>query len=120
MQIQIQPRNLTVNDRLPDYVEKKTNKLDKYLPQIDDVHLELANEKSHKGGEHFIAQLTVRDRRGTILRADEKRQADIYVAVDNADDKMHRLIRRYKGKRLRHAGARSDAWESDRAAAKSR
>ncbi len=119
MQIQIHARNLTMNDRLQDYVEKKINKLDKYLPQIDDVHIELANEKSHKGGERFIAQLTVRDRRGTILRAEEKRQPDIYAAVDMTVDKMYRLISRYKGKRRRHAGDRFEALEPELAAAES-
>jgi len=116
MQIQIHARNLNVNQRLQDYVEKKVNKLDKFLPQINDVHIELANEKLHKGGERFIAQITVRDRRGMILRAEDKRQTDIYAAVDNSVDKMHRLISRYKGKRRRRAGERFEALEPELAA----
>ena len=119
MQIQINARNLSVNPRLQEYVEKKLNKLDRYLPHIAEVHIDLAHEHQRKGGERAIAQLTVRDRRGTILRAEEKRQTDIYAAVDITVDKMYRQISRYKGKRRRHAGDRFEALEPEFAAAES-
>jgi putative sigma-54 modulation protein len=117
MEIQINSRNLNVNKRLQDYVEKKLNRLDRYLPHISEVRLDLANEHYRKGGDRSIAQLTVRNSRGTILRAEDKSQNDIFAAVDMVVDKMYRQISRYKGKRRRHAGDRFEAAEPELAAA---
>jgi putative sigma-54 modulation protein len=117
MEIQIHSRNLNVTRRLQDYVEKKLNRLDRYLPHISEVHLDLANEHYRKGGDRSIAQLTVRNSRGTILRAEDKSQNDIFAAVDLVVDKMYRQISRYKGKRRRHAGDRFEAAEPELAAA---
>jgi putative sigma-54 modulation protein len=117
MQIQIHARNFTVNQRLQDYVEKKLNKLDRYLPHIAEVQLDLTQEHQRKGGERAVAQLTVRNDRGTILRAEDKKQTDMFAAVDMAVDKMYRQISRYKGKRRRKAGDRFETLEPELAAA---
>src|SRR5258708_3938967 len=117
MQIQIHARNLSVTDHIQDYVEKKLSRLDHYLPQISEVRVELAHEHMRKGGDRAIAQLTVRNGRGTILRAEDKKQTDIYAAVDMAVDKMYRQISRYKGKHRRRAGDRFAALEPDLAMA---
>ncbi len=117
MQIQIHSRNLTVNERLQDYVEKKLNKLDKYLPHIAEIQVDLSHEHQRRGGERAIAQLTVRNERGTILRSEDKKQADIFAAVDVAVDKMYRQISRYKGKRRRKAGDRFETLEPELASA---
>ncbi len=117
MQIQIHARNLSVNDRIQDYVEKKLSRLDKYLPHISEVRVELAQEHLRRGGERAIAQLTVRNGHGVILRAEDKKQTDIFAAVDMAVDKMYRQISRYKGKRRRHAGERFETLEPDLATA---
>src|SRR2546421_7397416 len=104
MQIQIHARNLDVGQRLTDYAEKKLGRLERYLPHITEVHLDLVKEHSRKGGDHSIVQLTVRNSRGAILRAEEKKQTDVFAAVDMVIDKMYRQISRYKGKRRRRAG----------------
>jgi putative sigma-54 modulation protein len=117
MEIQIHARNLTVNDRLHNYVEKKLNRLDRYLPHISEVRLDLAHEHRKKGGDRSIAQLTLRNSRGTILRAEDKSQTDIFASVDVVVDKMYRQISRYKGKRRRRAGDRFETLEPELAAA---
>jgi len=71
-----------------DHIEKKTGKLDRYLPNIVEAQIDIALERQKQGGERAVAQLTVRDRRGTILRAEDKSQADIFAAVDLVLDKM--------------------------------
>src|SRR5579859_3320462 len=106
MQIQIHARNLSVTDQIQDYVERKLSRLDKYLPHISEIRVELAHEHLRRGGERAIAQLTVRNGHGIILRAEDKKQSDIFAAVDMAIDKMYRQISRYKGKRRRHTGER--------------
>ncbi len=117
MNIQIHARNLDVSNRLQDYVEKKLNRLDRYLPQISEVNIELATQHQRKGGDRSIAQLTVRNARGTILRAEEKNQTDIFAAVDVVVDKIYRQISRYKGKRRRRAGDKFEVVEPELAAA---
>jgi putative sigma-54 modulation protein len=99
MQLIIKGRNMEVNDRLKEYVEKKLGKMDRYLPDIQEIRVELAEEKSRKISEREVVQVTMRSN-GTLLRAEE-RDADIYSAIDTVSDKLHGQIARYKGKRRR-------------------
>ncbi len=117
MEIQIHTRNLDVSNRLREHVEKKLSRLDRYLPHIAEVRVDLAQEHQKRGGDRSVAQLTVRNSRGTILRAEDKSQADIFAAVDMVIDKMYRQISRYKGKRRRRAGDRFETLEPELAAA---
>lgn len=107
MELKIHARNVDVTSRLQEHVEKKVSKLDRYLPNIQEVRVDLAIEKRKQGIDQSIAQLTLRNNRGVILRAEEKREPDIYAALDVALDKMYRQIERYKGKRKRR-GQRED------------
>ncbi len=113
MELKIHARNVDVTSRLQEHVEKKVSKLDRYLPNIQEVRVDLAIEKRKQGNDQSIAQLTLRNTRGVILRSEEKREPDIYAALDVALDKMYRQIERYKGKRKRR-GQRDDAldWET--------
>jgi len=113
MELKIHARNVDVNSRLQDHVEKKVNKLDRYLPNIQEVRVDLAIERRKAGVDEFIAQLTVRNQRGVILRAEEKKQPDIYAALDVALDKMYRQIERYKGRRSRKGQSRFTAPASE-------
>jgi putative sigma-54 modulation protein len=117
MQVQIHARNIDVSQRIREYAEKKLSRLDRYLPHISEVHLDLGTEHAHKGGDHCIAQLTVRNSRGAVLRAEEKKQTDVFAAIDLVIDKMYRQISRYKGKRRRRTGDRYETMEPELAAA---
>jgi putative sigma-54 modulation protein len=110
MELKIHARNVDVTSRLQEHVEKKVSKLDRYLPNIQEVRVDLAIEKRKQGIDQSIAQLTLRNTRGVILRAEEKREPDIYAALDVALDKMYRQIQRYKGKRKRR-GQRDDSMD---------
>lgn len=102
-QINISGRNMEVTDRLSDYVSKKVSKLDRYLNEIDEAHVDLAYAKSARSAsDRQVAQLTIRGK-GFVLRSEE-RADDIYAALDTALDKMQRRIERYKGKRNRGRG----------------
>lgn len=99
MQLTIKGRNLEVNDQLRGYVEKKLGKMDRYLPDIQEMRVELAEEQSRKASEREVVQVTIRSN-GSLLRA-EVRSGDIYSAVDGAAEKLQVQIKRYKGKRRR-------------------
>jgi len=97
MDVQLSARNLEVTPRLQGYVEKKVGRLGRYLPEIDEVRVDLAVESTRSSSHRQVAQLTVRVR-GTILRAEE-RTSDMFAAIDAALDKMRRQISRYKTRR---------------------
>ncbi len=117
MQIQVHAKNIEISHRLNEYAEKKLSRLDRYLPNIVKVDLELAQERRRQGGDRAVAQLTVRHSRGTILRAEDKTQTDTFAAIDVVIDKMYRQISRYKGKRRRKTGERFESLEPELAAA---
>lgn len=102
--VQINGRNIHLSQKIEEHVEKKLSKLDRYLPKISEIRVDLATEGKGKGGERAIAQLTVRNERGVILRSEDRTQSDVFVAVDQAIDKMYRQISRFKGKKSRRAG----------------
>ena len=100
MELLINGRNLKVTQRLENYVQKKTVKLDRYMPNLVKVHVDLSEENTRSATHRQVAQITIRDDRGTILRAEES-SSDMFAAIDAVIDKLHRQIKRYRGKRRR-------------------
>ncbi len=109
MQVSVHGRNLEVTPRLEDYVEKKVERLDRYLSTINQVRVDLAVENTRSNADSQVAQFTVISRR-TILRA-EARTDDIFASIDAGIDKLHRQIERYKGKRQQRIRSEVDAEE---------
>lgn len=97
MAVSIFARNMEVTPRLSEYVERKVEKLDRYLPSIEETRVDLRVENTRSAAHSQVAQLTVRVR-GTILRAEE-RTNDMFASIDAVLDKMYRQIARFKGKR---------------------
>jgi putative sigma-54 modulation protein len=98
MELQITSNNMEVTPRLRTYVEKKTARLDRYLPNLIGIHVALAMENTRSAVQRHVAEITIRDDRGTILRAEE-RHSDMFAAIDAVVDKLYRQIERYRGKR---------------------
>ncbi len=109
MELMIHGRNMEITPRLRSYVERKVGRLDRYLPDIAEIRVDLADEKANRMGKNQVAQITLRHDRGTILRAEE-RTSDVFAAVDTVVDKMYRQIERYKGKRRRREGAEHNSF----------
>lgn len=102
MDIQIYNRNLELTDRIREYVEKKVGKLDRFLPEIEDVRVDLSATTARDQSRRMVAQCTIYAPRA-VLRAEE-RAADIFAAIDAVVDKMTRQIERYKGRRSERRG----------------
>lgn len=98
MELNIRGHNLEITTRLSNYVEKKVERLDRYMPNLSTVTIDLSLESTRSAVERYVAQITIRDNRGTILRAEE-RNGDIFAAIDAVIDKLYRQIERYRGKR---------------------
>jgi putative sigma-54 modulation protein len=101
MDISISVHNMDLTPRIKEYVERKAGRLDRYMPHLNDIQVELTSQNSRSATDRQIAQMTVRDERGTILRAEE-RDSDIFAAVDAVIDKLYSQIKRYRGKQLRN------------------
>jgi putative sigma-54 modulation protein len=97
MQLVLKGKNFVISDRIREYVEKKVDKLDRYLPSINEARVEITQEKTKSSKDRNVVQLTLRTN-GTILRAEDRSEA-IYASIDAVVDKIHRQIVRYKGKR---------------------
>lgn len=98
MDITISTHNVELTPRLQSHVEKKAGRLDRYMPDLVEIRVDLSSENTRSVVERQIAQITIRDGRGTILRAEE-RDSDMFAAVDAVVDKLYRRINRYRGKR---------------------
>lgn len=109
MDIIISGQNMKVTEALETYARKKIDRLERYLPNISDVRLDFVRENSRRGEDLARAQLTVRHRRGAILRAEESVEGDFQAALNLAIDKMYRRIERFKGKQSRKGHERFSA-----------
>ena len=73
MQMNITGKNLEVTDSLREYVEKKMGRLDRYLPNVSDVRVELSVENARASKDRQVAQVTLRTKQA-VLRAEEVRR----------------------------------------------
>ena len=96
MQLQVIGKNIEITQEIEDYVQKKVDRLFRYLPDIDDAKVEINVENAKSPDHRFTTQVTVKSR-GTLLRSEE-RGANVNMAIDAATEILARQIRRYKGK----------------------
>ncbi len=103
MDIRIHGDGIKISEALERYTRSKIDRLDRYLPNIAQVGVELSIIRTHRGADLAIAQITVRHARGAILRAEERMGIEnrdtIRLAINKAVDKLHRQIDRFKSKR---------------------
>ncbi len=104
MEYSIYGQGITINERINEYVEKRAGKLDRYMPDLTDVRVDLSETNARNVTERYAAQITIRDARGAILRAEE-RSEDIFSSIDAVVDKLYRQIRKYRGKQQRKSRA---------------
>ena len=82
-------RNMRLTDNTREYVEKKAAKLERHLPGIDEIRIELTYAKTARSAtDRQVAQITVRGK-GFILRTEE-RSDDLHGAFDIALEKIQR------------------------------
>lgn len=110
MQVTIQGHSMNVSQRLDKYVRNKTEKLDRYLPGIEEVRVEFTRQ-SAKADAPKEVELTVRRKR-TLLRV-EVQNNDPFAAFDSALEKMYQRIARYKGRKINKTRAGEIAPDSD-------
>ncbi|MCS7061094.1 MAG: ribosome-associated translation inhibitor RaiA [Anaerolineae bacterium] len=97
MQLTIQGHGWEISRRFEEYVHKKADRLDRYLPGLEDLRVEVTRQSARDDAPKSL-QLTIRRKR-TLLRVEEQ-DADLFKAFDAALDKMYHRIARYKGRRI--------------------
>jgi putative sigma-54 modulation protein len=107
MEVSINTHNVDLTERLETHVKRKTARLPRYMPDLADVRVDLSSQNTRSAVQRQSAQITIRDDRGTILRAEE-RSNDMFAAVDAVIDKLYRQIKRYRGKRRNRRSAAGD------------
>lgn len=104
MDVIIRGQDVRITDTLAEYTQEKLGRLDRYLPHIAEIRVDLSRQHNSRGDDFIIAQITLRHERGAILRSEEKLvnvdSDTLNAAINQAVDKMYRQIERFKGKHL--------------------
>lgn len=94
VELTITANNTTLTDAIKKYAEKRLSILDRRFRDPVPVFLKIRKEQTQKEDERYIAEVTIRMRRGVIRG--EMRGDTPYTAIDNVSDTITRQIRRYK------------------------
>ncbi len=101
--IEVLGKNLEITPHISEYVNKRMEKVERLLNDIDIIHIVLSYSKSVRELEdRYVAEITIHGK-GYILRTEEH-AGDILVAMDNSLEKLTRQIERFKGKRQKGRG----------------
>ncbi len=95
MNVNITTRHIRLTSQLRDYVQKKVEKIKKYLNRVVNTELVLHIEKHLYVAEVFIQS------GGEHIRAKEKAE-DVYAAIDKVMDKLVKQLKKYKEKLKEH------------------
>ncbi len=94
MQLIVHGRNMEVTNWIEEYAGKRVRRLERYLPQLNEVRAELAHTPTRAAGDRFTVQLTMWSN-GQILRAEES-TSDVFASIDAAVDKIAEQVRRFQ------------------------
>ncbi len=99
MELNIRGRNLEITDQIRSHVEEKLGHLERHLPAVALVTVELSSESTRAQRHRVVAQVTM-NVNGSILRS-EQRASDTKAAINSAAEVLSRRIERYKGRTFR-------------------
>jgi putative sigma-54 modulation protein len=97
MKIQIKSTNITLTRNLRNYIEEKIGGCEKFINTKFSPEAYVEIEKTtehHRKGDVFRAEINL-VLPGKLLRCEAKRE-DIYLAINEAKDKLQRKLKQYK------------------------
>jgi putative sigma-54 modulation protein len=97
MRVTFKGQHIAIPQPIKDHASRRIARLDRYLPPLTEVVVELRREDTRSAEQRYIVQATLNDD-GSILRAEE-RARDMEQAVDATVEKLSRQARRYKRRR---------------------
>jgi putative sigma-54 modulation protein len=96
MDMHITGKNVELVPAVRDYISKKMNKINRFLPDILSFDIVASEEMTRAPSQRFIIQVTL-DNKGTLIRSEERGQ-DFYTATDKVFEVLSSQIEHYKGK----------------------
>ena len=96
MNLKVYTKNIQLDPRAEDHIQKKFKRLQRHLESISDAKLELSVTSARSRTDRVVAQMTLVVK-GYTLRGQE-RGLNLYAAIDAVTDVMDRQIGQYKGK----------------------
>jgi putative sigma-54 modulation protein len=98
MELQITGTHVNIDAASQQYIESKITKLNKHLPDIIDIKVEVTLEKTRSPQEHFLVRATVNSGVADSVFHGEARGKEINLAVDKLVDVLVRQLEKRKGK----------------------
>ncbi len=101
MKLTVYAKNMTVSPHVTRRIEKKTEKMGRYLLPDTEMQIRLSKEPKHN---IRTVEITVPMGNNVILRSEASEQENLFLAIDQALAKIERQIHRHRtklGKRLR-------------------
>jgi len=102
MEMDITGKNIEITPEIQSYIERKLSKLNRHLPNITEMEVDIIKEKTKSPKDRYVIQVTINNN-GTLLRCEE-RGPDQETVIDKVTEVMNRQIERYKGKRYHKKG----------------
>ena len=94
MKLSIYGKNMQVTENITKRIEKKTNKMSRYLLPDTEMQVRMRKEKN----DRRVVEITVPMGGNVILRAEAREQDNLFLAIDQALAKMERQIHRHRTK----------------------
>jgi putative sigma-54 modulation protein len=98
MELQITGTNVEITPETHRYIENKLGKLDKHLPDIIDIKVEISEEKTKSPQQHYLVRAVVNSGVGRSVFHSEERAEDLFKAIDKVAVILTRQLEKHKGK----------------------
>lgn len=98
MELQITGANTEISPQTHRYIERKLKKLEKHLPDIIDIKVEVVEEQTRSPQQHYLVRTAVNSGVGRSVFHVEERAEDLHKAIDKAADVLTRQLEKHKGK----------------------
>ena len=98
MELQITGTNTEIAPAANNYIAQKFNKLNKHLPDILDIKVEVSEEQTKSREQRFLMRATVNSGAGKATFHAEERAEDLFKATDKVAAILTRQLEKHKGK----------------------
>ncbi len=105
MDITIKSRHTKLTDDERTYLQRKLEKLDRYLDDIGAIRVEYARNRTRGSGDISVVEVTLIAEHGVVIRAEERNPV-FNAAVDTLHDTLQRQLDGYKDRHYRRGKMR--------------
>jgi putative sigma-54 modulation protein len=98
MDFKITGTNLNIPAKAQRYIEAKYSKLNKHLPDIIDIKVEISEEGTKSPSQRYVVKAAVNSGVGRTVFHGEERAEDLLIAADRTLDVLTRQLEKHKGK----------------------